>query len=528
MVDFDQLFLNGSIIPVIGPRRVGAVAVKAGRIVAVGDECELRSFANASVDAIDLEGKTLVPGFEDAHAHVWKVGQLLTTSLDLRGSASIEEIGGLLRQRDSVLPKDAWLLGRGFNEISLAEGRKPTRSDLDRFVPDRPILLTRTCGHIFIANSLALRLAGIDSATNSPDGGIIEHNAEGEVNGVVHETAVGLLNRVIPPPTRSDYRATIDAALKHQLMLGITASSDCGVMPGLLDTYLEMDADGTLPARMLVMPLGRPDGTAGPIKLPARHRSSMLRVDTVKFLADGGLSGGTAALSVPYRNSSFCGVTRFQRDELLSLFADAHRQGWRISSHAIGDAAIEQVLGAYERLGPHPLGFAHRMEHAGLPSHSQLRRMSRAGVMVVTQPIFLDELGANFRSFVPDSLSERVYPIREMLDAGLAVAFSSDAPVVVDDSPLAGIQAAVLRRTREGDCILPHQAITATEALHAYTAGAAMVAGEGDTRGSMKPGCWADFALLSEDPTAVEPLSIRKITVERTYLAGQLVYSKPA
>jgi predicted amidohydrolase YtcJ len=526
MGGFDQIFVNGNVLTMHRPQLVSAVAVAEGKVVAAGDERELRSQANSSTQLIDLEGRTLVPGFEDAHAHIWKVGQLLTTSLDLRRSKSIEEIGTLLKQRDTILPKGAWLLGRGFNEIALAEGCRPTRSDLDRFVADRPILLTRTCGHIFVANNLALKLAGIDSATAQPDGGIIERDSDNEPNGLLHETAVGLVNRVIPAPARADYRAMIDVALKHQLTRGITSSSDCGVLPGLLEAYLEMDADGTLPARMLVMPLGRPDGTTGPLSLPPKHQSPMLRVDTVKFLADGGLSGGTAALTVPYRNSSFSGVTRFQADELAALFADAHRQGWRISAHAIGDAAIEQVLGLYEQLGTHPNGLAHRIEHVGLPSATQLKRMFAADVFAVTQPIFLDELGANFKAFIPDQLESRVYPIRAMIDAGLTVAFSSDAPVVSDDSPLAGMQAAILRRSREGNSILPEQAVTAEEALIAYTVGSATVAGEEHTRGSIQPGRWADFAVLSADPTAVEPDAIRNIAVEQTYLAGKLVYSR--
>jgi len=295
-----------------------------------------------------------------------------------------------------------------------------------------------------------------------------------------------------------------------------------------LEAYLEMDEDGTLPARMLVMPLGRPDGTTGPLSLPSKHHSSKLRVDTVKFLADGGLSGGTSALTVPYPNSSFSGVTRFQSDELLALFTDAHRQGWRISTHAIGDAAIEQVLGLYEQLKAHPCGLAHRMEHVGLASGSQLKRMFRANVLAVTQPIFLDELGANFLAYVPDDLAQRVYPIREMLDACLTVAFSSDAPVVGDDSPLTGIQAAVLRRSREGKVILPEQAVSAEEALHAYTVGAAVAAGEEQSRGSIQNGRWADFAVLSADPTAVNAEAIRDISVEETYLAGKLVYARQA
>jgi predicted amidohydrolase YtcJ len=523
---FDRLFVNGNILTMHRPQRASEVAVSAGKVVAVGEPGELRSQASPTTEVVDLEGLTLIPGFEDAHAHVWKMGQLLTTSLDLRRSASIESMGAQLSQRHAILPKGAWLLGRGFNEIVLAERRRPTRDDLDRFVADRPVVLTRTCGHIFVANSLALRLAGIDRATAAPQGGIIERGEDGEPNGLLHETAMGLIHRVLPPPSRADYKEMIRSALNHQLSLGITSSSDCGVLPDLLEAYLEMDGDGALPARMAVMPLGRPDGSTGPMPLPRLHSSPMLRVDTVKFLADGGLSGATAALSVPYRESNSSGVVRFRSEDLLALFAQARRAGWRIATHAIGDAAIEQVLGLYEQLGPQPPGSPHRIEHVGLPSAPQLKRMAALGIVAVTQPIFLNELGANFLAVVPDRLASRIYPFQDMLQAGLPVAFSSDAPVVENDCPLAGIHAAITRRSREGKTILAEQAISAEQALYAYTRAAAVAAGEESLRGSIQAGRWADFALLSADPTAVEPEAIPGIQVQRTYLGGKPAYER--
>jgi len=387
--------------------------------------------------------------------------------------------------------------------------------------------LTRTCGHIFIANSTALKLAGIDSSTQAPAGGIIERDQHGNPTGILHETAVGLINRVLPPPTSLDYRAMIQAALSHQLANGITASSECGVVPGLLETYLQMDAEGALPARMNVMPLGKPDGAAPAPSSFKRYSSPMLSVHTVKFLADGGLSGGTAALSTPYRNSTTCGVTRFDTHELFTLFAEFQNLGWRICTHAIGDAAIEQVLSLYEQLPRNAPQGPHRIEHVGLPSHAHLTRLARIGAQVVTQPIFLDELGGNF-GCVPDVLTDRIYPIRAMLDAGLTVAFSSDAPVVRNDAPLKGIEAAITRRTAEGHEILPAQAVTVEEALYAYTVGSASAAGAANMRGSIQPGRWADFAVLSEDPTNVPLNTIAQIRVEQTYLGGKLVFERSA
>ena len=516
---FEQLFTNANVLTQVNGERAAEVAVAGGKIVAVGSKGELSS---AGVKRIDLGGATLVPGFEDAHAHIWKIGQLLTTSLDLRKTKSVAQIVEQIAERNKILPVGSWLLGRGFNEISLDEKRRPTRADLDCAAPDRPVVLTRTCGHIFVANSRALALAGIDRHTVAPEGGLIEHDAKGEPNGLLHETAIGLVNRVTPPPSAAEYKAMLTAALKHQVSLGITASSDCGVHPDLLAVYHEMERAHELPARVLVMPLGKPDGTTRLTQLPPIYRSPFLKVDTVKFLADGGLSGATAALSVPYKNSDACGLVRLPREEMRELFAPAHKAGWRISTHAIGDVTIEDLVSVLEELGPS----SHRIEHLGLPNADQLRRIAKLGLHVATQPIFLDELGANFLTALPDVLYPQLYPFRSMLRAGINVAFSSDAPVVENESPIAGIYSAVTRRTRDGQTILPEESITAAEALYAYTAAAARCAGDETTRGTIAPGRWADFAILSADPTTTPTDEIPQISVLQTWLAGELVFEK--
>jgi predicted amidohydrolase YtcJ len=522
----DALLFNGNVLTMDTAGRASAVVFQNGRIAAVGDSKTLRAQAGARTALYDLEGRTVVPGFIDAHAHIWKIGHLLTTMLDLRRVDSLEDLCGKVRERDAQLPPGDWLQGRGFNEAAMAERRKPTGADLDKAVPDRPVVLTRTCGHIFAANSAALKLAGITAQTQPPVGGVIERDERGEPNGILHETAMGLITRVMPPPTSSDYSKMIRAALDHQLSLGITSSSDCGVSPELLDVYLDLDRKGELPARILVMPLRRVDGRKDPVPLPAQCVSSMLRVDTVKFLADGGLSGATAALSVPYRHADSKGTLRFEKEDLRRLCQASHDHGWRIATHAIGDVAIDLVLSIYEGLGPHPKGFAHRIEHFGLPDTTQLQRAAKLGVIAAPQAIFIHALGANFLQMIPDSLFSRTYPIRGMLDAGLTVALSSDAPVVEDDNPLIGMYAAITRRTNDGRTICPEQAITAEEALYGYTMGGALASGDADSRGSITPGKWADVAVLSADPLVAEPEALPEIRVEMTFLAGNKVYER--
>jgi hypothetical protein len=219
-------------------------------------------------------------------------------------------------------------------------------------------------------------------------------------------------------------------------------------------------------------------------------------------------------------------MLRFERDDLQALCRESHQAGWRIAIHAIGDVAIDQVLDIYETLGPHPRGWSHRLEHFGLPDARQLARAARLGVTAVPQTIFLHSLGRNFREYLPESFLPRCYPVRAMLDAGIRVALSSDAPVVEDDNPLMGMQAAVTRRDREGHLIAPEQAITARDALAGYTTGGAVATAQEGQLGVIAPGAWADLAVLSDDPLAIAPDRLSTITVDQTWLAGELLYER--
>jgi hypothetical protein len=530
----DLLLSNGVVLTQAAAMpRAQAVAVAGGRFIAVGSDAQLASLGGAGTRRIDLGGATVVPGLIDAHAHIWKIGHLLTTMVDLRHVRSLPELETLLRRSAAALAPGAWLLGRGYNEANLAEGRAPDRADLDRAIADRPVVLTRTCGHIYTVNGAALARCGITRNTAAPSGGVIERDAGGEPTGLLHETAMGLVNAHLPPPSRDDYAAMISAALRHQLSLGITSTNDAGVAPALLDVYKRMDAEAALPSRVNVMALRKVDGT-GTVPLPEMAVSDHLRIDTVKFLADGGLSGATAALSVPYRHADTRGVLRFADDELFALAGEAHRAGWRVATHAIGDVGIEQVLGVYEKLGTDGRwrmadgrhAVRNRIEHLGLPSGEQLARAARLGVIAVPQSVFLHALGRNFRAYLPDAFLHRTYPLRAMLDAGLTVALSSDAPVVEDDSPFRGIQSAVDRLDGEGVAIAADQSISAAEALFAYTMGGAIASGDEANRGSIEPGKWADFAVLSGNPLTTPTAALSELVAQQTYVAGQLVFER--
>jgi hypothetical protein len=478
---------------------------------------------------IDLEGRTLIPGFNDAHVHIWKLGLLLTAQVDARRAAApdIPAIIAAFRAKASRLPPGTWLTGRGYNEAELPEGRHPTRHDLDQASPDHPIALTRTCGHMIVANTRALELAGITAETPAPPGGVIVLDEGGGLTGLLQETAMGLLTRAIPEPDDAAMGYAIREALFHQLRLGITSATDPLLTPSHVRVYRALDEGGDLAVRVNGLPIRRPDGGTETLPLPEKYLSDTLRIDTVKFFADGGLSGATAAVSVPYKLTGTHGVLRFEREELLELMWEAHSNGYRIAAHAIGDVAIEQVIGIYEELHRRlPNGLRHRIEHLGLPKESHLWRCRALGVIAVPQTVFLPALGTTFRRYLPDYYLTGCYPVSAMLDAELTVALSSDAPVVPDDNPLLGIKAAIDRKDGNGDPIAPDQRITPYEALYAYTMGGAIASGDADNRGSLTPGKWADMIVLSGDPLAAPPDELLNIQVDQTYVGGQLVYER--
>jgi predicted amidohydrolase YtcJ len=519
------LFYNG-IIHTMDPAHPTAELVllsSSGKIALIGDMNDLTTVP--PVRRVDLGGRTLIPGFNDAHVHVWKLGLLLTTQIDARGLPDIESILDRFRERVAKAPAGTWLSGRGYNEADLAERRHLTRADLDAVSTEHALTITRTCGHMIVANSRTLELAGINANTPNPPGGVIVRDEHGEPTGLLQETAMGLLN--VPTPDDETLGRAIREANYHQLRLGITSATDPLLTPDHLRVYRELESHGDLAVRMNGMPIRRPDAAEKiTYPLPEKYVSPTLRIDTVKFFADGGLSGATAAISEPYKVTGNQGVLRWETEELLELAWEAHDAGYRIGTHAIGDVALDQVIEVYEILHQRKPGMRHRIEHLGLPSAEHLRRVKAIDAIAVPQTVFLPALGTSYRRYLPDHFLPRCYPVRAMLDAGLTVALSSDAPVVPDDNPLLGIKAALDRLDGNGNAIAPEQAITAYEALYAFTMGGAIASGDADNRGSITRGKWADLVVLSGDPLTTPPEEMLSIKVDQTYVGGQLVYER--
>ncbi|MDX2066773.1 MAG: amidohydrolase [Haliscomenobacter sp.] len=491
-----QIFYNGAIHPFADEQKVEAIWIKEEKVAGIGSLMQLQSRAVGGVALQDLQGKTLLPGFHDPHIHLWKVGDLLTYMLDLRGVRSIAEMQERLREFAARHPERPWILARGFNEANLTEGRMPDRYDLDRAVPDRPCYVIRTCAHIAVVNSMVFSLL---PSLEAPAGGEVLRDKQGKATGVFTESALGLITRLIPPHSAVAYREMILAAQDALLGKGITSATDPGVMPDLLAVYRQMEAAGELKIRINAMPIMVPDGGNKALPLAEQFHSDYLHIDTVKFFADGGLSGKTAAVKQPYKNGGGKGVMRLDGQFFLDLAQKAQDAGWRIATHAIGDAAIDQVLAVYTELDRNnPQGLRHRIEHLGMPHPEHLNRMRELGTFCVSQPIFLYELGPNFRRYLPNFYLNRVFPYRSVLDAGVSLAFSSDAPVVKDFNPLMGIRSAVERVDVQGNEIGGAEKITLVEALRAFTLGAAEAAGTEAVNGSLEVGKWADLVVLEE------------------------------
>jgi hypothetical protein len=393
----------------------------------------------------------------------------------------------------------------------------PTRHDLDKVLKDRPLHVIRTCAHIAVLNTKALEICGISKHTTVPSGGEIRLDANGEPNGVLSETALGLAKRKIPAYSFEQYRRMILAAQEEFLSYGIGAATDPAVHPELLEVYKAMDRAGALKIRINAIPILVPVGANEALPIPEIYESDYLKVNTVKLFSDGGLSGKTAAIKHFYKNTQEQGVLRLEYDFFKKTAQKAQDEGFMIATHAIGDAAIDLVLKVYEDISSsNKSGLKHRIEHLCLPELSHLYRMKALGVSSVTQPIFLYELGQNYRNYLPDYYLDNVLPFRSMMDAGINVAFSSDAPVVKNFNPLLGIQNAVTRKDAQGEFIAKYQQITVNEAIHAFTVGGALAQNDNFTEREK-----TDFIILDKNPNDVPNDEIHQIKVLETWVNGK-------
>jgi len=502
-----------------------AIAINKNKIEAVGKFEELQSLINPNTEIINAQGKTLMPGFNDSHIHIWKVGNLKTFMLDVRGTKSLDEMLSMLSDYSRQYPDVAWVTARGFNEAAWKDGKLPTKDDLDKVIKNKPVHVIRTCAHIAVANTKALELSGITSKTIVPEGGEMQINSHGQPNGIFSETALGLITKHIPPYTKSELKQMVKAAREEMYSYGITAATDPAVDPLLLEAYYEMNDANELGFRLNAIPIILPDGGENPYPIPSIFSSDYFNVNTVKFFSDGGLSGKTSALNRHYKNSTEQGILRLKKEQYSNLCKASMAKGLGVATHAIGDAAIEFVIDIYKELHQNFPGIRKRIEHLGLPEEKHLRDMAVNDIAASMQTIFISELGKNFIKYLDEDYLDHCYPVKSALRHGILTALSSDAPVVKDFNPLKGAQAAITRKTNEGETIAANENISIEEALKAYTVNASAISNTPQF-GSLQKGMLADFILLEKNPLTASSEELTSIKIEKTFVDGKCVFEK--
>ncbi len=525
----DLVLFNGNIhtMDTASPR-VQSVAIAGNRIVAVGSDAETRALLSPKGKEIYLQGRTVVPGFTDAHLHFMSYG-LSLKEIDLAQVPTLEQALARVAARAAETPTGQWLTGRGWDHSLWEGGAFPSHEDLDSVAPEHPVFLRRKCGHAGWANSRALELAGITAETADPPGGAIDRDATtGQPTGILKETALDLMFDLIEEPSLDEAMDAIQIGMTNAHKLGLVGVHTMENATALR-AFQQLRAEGKLKLRVLMqIPEDNLDA-AIQVGLRSGLGDELLRIGGVKVFADGALGPHTAYMLEPYSDApDNYGIAIADVEHLTSVISKASRAGLAAFTHAIGDRANREVLDAIEASrkagkGPH---LRHRIEHTQLLHPDDVPRLAKLGVIASMQPIH-----ATQDMLVADKIwgtrCATGYPWRSLLDTGAVLAFGSDSPVE-DLDVMKGIHAAVTRRRADGypgpDGWYPEQTLTVAEAVYAYTAGAAYASGEETIKGTLSPGKLADLVVLSQDIFTIDPMSILETRVLATIFNGEFVY----
>lgn len=519
----DTLFHNGKVITIdAGMSIASAVAVSGENIVAVGGEELLDEYVSGNT--VDLGGKVLMPGFIDSHTHISGQPQRY---IDLTETKSIEEIKGLVSRKAVELGEGEWITGYGWSEDFMEELRRPLRADLDEAAPANPVLITRAGGHSAVANSLALRQAEVTSSTPQPDGGVIEKDQDGELNGVIRERQ-DIVSHLIPEPTHEEVRDSLVAELKRQLSFGITSLTHA---TGSIEAFPEWEFiygqhRGSLPRASVQVFWIDPDAMQKFGK-KSGDGDEHLRVGPIKIFVDGGFTGPAAYTREPYKGETeFRGKLSIEPAELSRIISELNAAGWQTGIHAIGDAAIELAVDELVlALDENPrVDHRHYLNHfTVMPSAETMQKMAEYGIAITQQPNFTYTLEGRYVDYLDGERLEHNNPLRTPMNHGIHVAISSD---ILPIGPMVGLYAAVTRKGLSGRVFAKDEALTVMEALQGYTLYGAYLSFEEDRKGSIEPGKLADMIVLDQDILSIDPAHIMDIKVEQTWLGGRLVYER--
>jgi len=520
MLEATMAILNANVIT-LNPRqpRAQAIAVYNGKIVAVGSNEEIRKHMGQHTKILRLKNKTVIPGFVDCHVHMTSLGWSLQ-SLDLRNARSIKEIQRRLRQHANKNPEKKWILGGRWDQEKFAEERFPTRWDLDAAVKDKPVFLTRVCGHAGVVNTKALQLAGITAKTTVKDGKIELDKRSGEPNGVLKENALELIWKAIPKPTPQELKETCLNACRKANEVGITGVHWLVDSAEETRTLQQLYSEGKLSLRVYMgIPAARLDELTS-LGLFTGFGNDSLRIGFVKIFADGSLGARTAALKEPYADKPETkGMLLITEKKLDKLISEAHRAGLQLGVHAIGDRAIEAVLKAFAKvLEQSPRAdHRHRIEHCSVLNPHLIKHFRKLGLTASVQPHFIvSDFWVKDR--VGKARARWVYPFKTLMNKGIVVVAGSDCPVE-PINPLLGIWAATTRRDFQ------EEKLTVEEALRTYTMNAAYASYDEDKKGTIEAGKLADLTVLSKDLLDASADAIKDIQVEMTIVDGKVVYA---
>ena len=506
-----------------------AVAIYGNRIAAVGSTKEIRQMAGTRTRVIDAGGRLVLPGFNDSHVHFLGGGFQLS-SVDLRDANTPQEFAERIRRFAEKLPKGRWITGGDWDHERWPGAPLPTKELIDPYTPDTPVFVSRLDGHMGLANSLALKLAGVTKETKDPPGGLIVRDPKtGEPTGILKDAAQSFVFSKIPEPSFAEKLAAARAASEHAARLGVTsvqdmsAGDDVGVYQALLER-------GELKTRIYaVAPLGAWQrlSSAG---VRAHFGSDMLRIGGLKGFADGSLGSTTALFFQPYNdapNTSGLG-SGLPEGEMLKRVQNADRAGLQIMIHAIGDRANDGILSIYEQVikehGARDRRF--RIEHAQHIRRQDIARFATDKVIASMQPYHAIDDGRWAEKRIGHERALTTYAFRSLLDAGAVLAFGTDWTVAPLD-PMLSIYAAATRRTLDGKNPggwIPEQKITVEETVRAYTVGSAYAEFAENVKGTITPGKLADLVVLSQDIFRIDPIEIEKTRVVTTIMDGRIIY----
>ena len=515
-----------------------AIAVYGNRIIAVGSSSEIRKLAGPGAKVIDAGGRLVLPGFNDAHVHFLGGGFQLS-SVDLRDASTPQEFAQRIQSFAVKLPTGRWITGGDWDHERWPEidGKAPlpTKELIDRFTPNTPVFVSRLDGHMALANSLALKLAGITKDSRDPDGGLIVRDPKtGEPTGVLKDAAMSAVWRVIPDSTFEEKLAAARAATEHAARLGVTSVQDmsAGVDVGVYQTLLDLGELTTRIYAVAPLPAWERLARSG---VRADFGSDMLRIGGLKGFADGSLGSTTAFFYEPYLDApttrGLAGDEMFPEGAMLERVRQADRAGLQVMIHAIGDRANDQILSFFAQVtgenGARDRRF--RIEHAQHLRRQDITRFASEKVIASMQPYHAIDDGRWAEKRIGHERAKTTYAFRSLLDAGATLAFGTDWTVAPLD-PMLSIYAAVTRRTLDGknpNGWIPEQKISVAEAVRAYTVGSAYAEFQEGSKGTLTPGRLADIVMLSEDIFTIDPREIEKVKVVLTIMDGRIVYAAP-